>query len=61
MQGTNDQMDFDASSFKRGVPNSHLDLPNICKGADTCATLSVCTVVRKMATMTNLVDWFMGE
>lgn len=45
-QGTNDQMTFDKSSFYRYIPNGHLDLPNVCIGADTCATISVCTAAR---------------
>ena len=39
-------MTFDRSTYATYVPNGHLDLPNICKGADYCATVSVCTAAR---------------
>jgi len=45
-QGTNDAMTFDKDSYSTYMPNGHLDLPNVCKNAGYCATLSTCTAAR---------------
>ena len=39
-------MGFTKDSWNAHVPNGYLDLPEVCKNADTCSLLSTCTAVR---------------